>query len=202
MHAATVDLATTEAHRARVLVVGPSGAGKTTLATRLLLDGADVQGDESVLVRRGESLAVPRALHLKPGAARVLPELAAVIPELPVVGEVTVLDPARVGRPVNLRLAPVEHVVVLADGRSGDVTCTPHRRRCGARGAAHPARSRSPRRRAAHGVEECFRRRDGVGARPPAHSRSARRDGRGFARRDRVVSRRLASGTERTGRHG
>ncbi len=136
VHAATVDLATTEGRRARVLVVGPSGAGKTTLATRLLLDGADVQGDESVLVRRGESLAVPRALHLKPGAARVLPELAAVIPELPVIGDVTVLDPARVGRPVTLRIAPVEHVVVLAGppietgahepaGVRSDVTCTP-----------------------------------------------------------------------------
>jgi hypothetical protein len=132
VHAATVDLATVEGDRVRVLVVGPSGAGKTTLATRLLFDGADVQGDESVLVRRGESLAVPRALHLKPGAAAALPELDAVLPELPVVGEVAVLDPARVARPVTLRVAPVEHVVVLA-GRPGhtasdpteDVTCTP-----------------------------------------------------------------------------
>jgi hypothetical protein len=132
VHAATVDLATVDGERVRVLVVGPSGAGKTTLATRLLFDGADVQGDESVLVRRGESLAVPRALHLKPGASAVLPELGAVLPELPVVGEVTVLDPSRVVRPVTLRVAPVEHVVVLA-GRPGQhathptegVTCTP-----------------------------------------------------------------------------
>jgi hypothetical protein len=128
VHAATVDLATTAGRRSRVLVVGPSGAGKTTLATRLLLDGADVQGDESVLVRRGESLAVPRALHLKPGAARVLPELAAVLPELPLIGDVSVLDPARVGRPVTLRIAPIEHVVVLAGsphGLADDATCTP-----------------------------------------------------------------------------
>ena len=132
VHAATIDLATTEGRRTRVLVVGPSGAGKTTLATRLLLDGADVQGDESVLVRRGESLAVPRALHLKPGATAVLPELAAVLPELPVIGEVTVLDPARVGRPVTLRIAPVEHVVVLVGPphetgahEPADVSCTP-----------------------------------------------------------------------------
>jgi hypothetical protein len=122
VHAATVDL-----DGVRVLVVGPSGAGKTTLATRLLLDGADVQGDESVLVRRGESLAVPRALHLKPGTDRVLPELAAVLPSLPVVNEVTVLDPAHLDRPAELRLAPVGHVVLLTrrEADAEPVTCTP-----------------------------------------------------------------------------
>jgi HPr kinase/phosphorylase len=121
VHAATVDL-----DGVRVLVVGPSGTGKSTLATRLLLDGADVQGDESVLVRRDASLAVPRALHLKPGAERVLPELASVLPTLPAVGDVTVLDPARLGRPTTLRPAPVGHVVLLAGlARPGPVTCTP-----------------------------------------------------------------------------
>jgi hypothetical protein len=122
VHAATVDL-----DGVRVLVVGPSGAGKTTLATRLLLDGADVQGDESVLVRRGESLAVPRALHLKPGAAALLPDVADALAAAPVVGEVTVIDPARLGRPVSLRLAPVAHVVLLAGApeRRDGVTCTP-----------------------------------------------------------------------------
>ena len=123
VHAATVDL-----DGVRVLVVGPSGAGKSTLASRLLLDGADVQGDESVLVRRGESLAVPRALHLKPGTDHVLPELASVLPSLPVVNQVTVLDPARFGRPVDLRVAPVAHVVLLAERSSQPdavITCTP-----------------------------------------------------------------------------
>jgi len=124
VHAATVDL-----HGVRVLVVGHSGAGKSTLATQLLLEGADVQGDESVLVRRGESLAVPRALHLKPGADRVLPDLGDVLPTLPVVGDVTILDPARIGRPLVLTLAPVEHVVLLAGPGAGTVVdapvCTP-----------------------------------------------------------------------------
>jgi len=118
LHAATVDL-----DDSRVLIVGPSGAGKTTLAVRLLLDGADVQGDESVLVRRGVTLAVPRALHLKPGAARWLPELLDVVPTLPVVGDVTVLDPARLGRPLVLREASVDHVVLLGGPDPDGVDC-------------------------------------------------------------------------------
>ena len=123
VHAATVDLDGT-----RVLVVGPSGSGKTTLAARLLLDGADVQGDESVLVRRDASLAVPRALHLKSGYAQLLPELAELGPTLPTVRDVTVLDPIRLGRAWRLREAPVDHVVLLADpvgeGGKESVRCT------------------------------------------------------------------------------
>jgi hypothetical protein len=42
-----------------------------------------------------------------------------------VVGDVTVLDPVRLGRPVALRLAPVRHVVLLAHHGADAVRCTP-----------------------------------------------------------------------------
>lgn len=120
LHGALVDL-----DGARVLVTGPSGAGKTTFSTRLLLDGADVQGDESVLLRDGESVAVPRPLFLEPGIAGPVPDLADLLPNLPRLGEVAVLDPAaQLGAAWELRIAPIDHVVVLDPG-AGSVTCEP-----------------------------------------------------------------------------
>lgn len=118
LHGALVDLG-----GKRVLIVGPSGAGKSTLALRLLLDGAALQGDESVLLRAGESVAVARPLHLKAGADLVVPELADLGPHLPAIDDVLVADPGRLGYPWRLTVAPVDHIVMLtADGTAG---CTP-----------------------------------------------------------------------------
>jgi hypothetical protein len=103
-----------------VLVAGPSGAGKTTLAVRLLYDGEAVQGDESVLVHRtGVSLAVPRAFHLKEGATDLVPELRT-LPALPRVEDVAVLDPNLVRSPWELAESPVDHVVLLERGAPVD----------------------------------------------------------------------------------
>jgi len=120
VHAATVDL-----DGSRVLLVGPAGVGKTTLALRLLYDGADVQGDESVLLRAdGTSLAVPRAFHVKAGTDAFVPELRE-LGELPRVEDVTVVDPHLARAPWVLTDAAIDHVVLLARGDAGQATNEP-----------------------------------------------------------------------------
>jgi hypothetical protein len=59
----------------RFLVVGDSGAGKTTLMVRLLFEGFKVDGDELVLIRGGESFPFPRRFHVKENSLPLLPQL-------------------------------------------------------------------------------------------------------------------------------
>lgn len=70
LHAAVVDF-----EERRVLFVGPSGVGKTTLACALVLAGVDVPADEGVLVRAGMSIPIGRPFHLKPDCEPAVPGL-------------------------------------------------------------------------------------------------------------------------------
>ncbi len=63
----------------RVLLVGPKGGGKTTLALRLLLEGFEVEGDEHVFVTDEGLIARPRGLRVKPGTASIVPGLDRVL---------------------------------------------------------------------------------------------------------------------------
>jgi hypothetical protein len=105
----------------RVLVAGPKGAGKTTLALRLLFDGHAVEGDERVYLRDGDAVALPRRFHCKPGIGSVIPELGALLPTLPTTTAwvdgapqtITAFDPTEAGLPWALRRAPVDACVLL-----------------------------------------------------------------------------------------
>jgi hypothetical protein len=106
----------------RVLAVGPSGIGKTTLASRLLFDGARVHGDESVVVRNGRALAVARPFHVKPGIDDHVPELRPFWSSLPCLeGDppIRAFDPSTAGFSWTIDDGPVHHVVLLEreDGR-------------------------------------------------------------------------------------
>lgn len=63
----------------RVLLVGPKGGGKTTLALCLLQDGYEVEGDEHVFVTPEGLIARPRGLRVKESAAPIVPGLPKVL---------------------------------------------------------------------------------------------------------------------------
>ncbi len=124
LHGAVVDLvarrATSDAVGAgapvRLLLVAPSGTGKTTLACRLLLDGQAAPADESTLVRDGVALPVARRFHLKPGLEAVVPDLAPFTADLPSLadGSVRAFDPGGAGFRWVVDGHPVDHVVLVS----------------------------------------------------------------------------------------
>jgi hypothetical protein len=104
----------------RVLVVGRSGAGKTTTALALLVAGARVDGDECVLLSGGRVVAVPRRFLVKQGTADLVPGAAALLEAAVVLGDrdppVPIVDPRAGGRPWRTSIEPVDDVVLLERG--------------------------------------------------------------------------------------
>ncbi len=60
------------------MVTGDRGAGKTTLLLKLMLDGAEMHCDETVLLRDGLLQTFPRKFYIKTGTLACLPRVAAV----------------------------------------------------------------------------------------------------------------------------
>ncbi len=110
----------------RTLILGDKGAGKTTLATRLLYSGHAVEGDELVLMRNGQAVALPRSFHLKPGAASQIPELAGRIEQLPKMYTsdigISALDPSQMGFDWSITVAPVDRVIWIRSNHGGQTT--------------------------------------------------------------------------------
>ncbi|PYM15009.1 MAG: hypothetical protein DMD81_16260 [Candidatus Rokuibacteriota bacterium] len=127
----------------RFLVVGHTRAGKTTLMTRLLVDGFSVEGDEMVLVRDGSVIAYPRRFGIRRRTLSLVPQVAALVPHLspptdadePDGYQILALDPSQLGLPWRIESGPVD--VVFLDGavESGK----PRPRRVGSRRLRHRA---------------------------------------------------------------
>lgn len=119
LHAGLVSIA-----GCRMILMGDKGAGKTTLVSRLMLAGHEVEGDEAVLVRAGLVTAMPRRLHLKEGTCPLLPELADILDALPGChGEgqwVRALDPCEAGFNWHIDAGPVDAIIWLTPNHGGE----------------------------------------------------------------------------------
>ena len=113
----------------RFLVVGHGRAGKTTLMTRLLVDGFSVEGDEMVLVRNGCVVAYPRRFGIRRRTLDLVPQVGVLAPHLsgalaanePDGYQILALDPSQLGLPWRIGSGPAE-VLLLLDGRHAGPT--------------------------------------------------------------------------------
>lgn len=99
------------------LLVGEKFAGKTTLATHLLLEGFDIVGDELVLLRRGIAVTFPRRFYLRYPAISLLPGLddtrGAPFVNSEIQGRLLAIDPQSLGKKWCIREAPVQSVFFI-----------------------------------------------------------------------------------------
>jgi hypothetical protein len=108
--------------RRRLALTGSSGSGKTTLAAATLMEGGEVESDESFLTRDGHVIAVPRRWHVRPATLDLLPE-ASWLNGAPVLDgdpPLRLVDPSEHGFNWPLPNGPVDAVVVLSGGGAGE----------------------------------------------------------------------------------
>jgi len=108
----------------RLMMLGNSGVGKSTLSLRLMLAGHEVEGDELALERCGVVVALPRAFHVKEGIERHVPELASLFDSLPrmIEGNVRALEPSRLGLAWSAKLGAVDDVIWIDHNHGAETT--------------------------------------------------------------------------------
>jgi hypothetical protein len=111
-------------HGCRFLLMGESGAGKTTLITRLAREGALVEGDELVVLHEDRAVAVPRRFRIKDHGLSQLPWLAAAAERMPVFenldgSRVYAFAPSEAGYPWHIRDASIDAVIFLEPNHGG-----------------------------------------------------------------------------------
>jgi hypothetical protein len=102
----------------RILVAGSKGSGKTTLLLKLLTEGAEVHGDENVLLRGEETIPLPRKFHLREGTLELIEELRTAVAHLrrylpSFAPPLYFFDPTVVGMPWRATAATAAAIVFL-----------------------------------------------------------------------------------------
>ena len=124
LHAAAIAAPTADGPQL-VLLVGRSGAGKTTASLALHGEGWQLLTDDAAFVADGPTVwGLPRPLKVHRNTLALLPELTA-LTEGPPVGEEFPLPYEKVAGEVVGKALPVAAVVVLGDRSAGDHVLTP-----------------------------------------------------------------------------
>jgi serine kinase of HPr protein (carbohydrate metabolism regulator) len=108
----------------RILIAGSKGAGKTTLALRLVRSGYDLEGDEHVFVEEDGVIARPRACRVKATSVPLLPEISEAILSAPTYADVRGsrifnVVPAAIGGLWRIEKGEVDCVIVLQPNHGG-----------------------------------------------------------------------------------
>jgi hypothetical protein len=108
----------------RFVLIGESGAGKTTLIIRLASEGALVEGDELVVLHEKGVVAVPRRFRIKDHGLALLPSIAATSDRMPVLdsgdgSRIYAFAPSESGHSWHIRDAPVDAVIFLEPNHGG-----------------------------------------------------------------------------------
>jgi hypothetical protein len=108
----------------RFLLIGDSGAGKTTLVIRLAREGAEVEVDELALLLPEGVVGLPRRFHVKEEGLATLPWVAAQVAKMPrwENGDGSVVygfAPSEWGHPWHIRHAPLDAVFFLEPNHGG-----------------------------------------------------------------------------------
>jgi hypothetical protein len=108
----------------RLLLAGTKGAGKSTLALRLIRAGYEIEGDEHVLIEGSTMVARPRACRVKEAALAHLADMADVIVAAPFYRDnlndrIFNVDPRALGSSWRIEAGEVSHVIALRPNHGG-----------------------------------------------------------------------------------
>jgi hypothetical protein len=125
LHAACLRLG-----RRRLLIAGTKGAGKTTLALRMIEAGYRIEGDEQVFLDKAGVIARPRGCRVKAAGVHHFGDMAAIIASAPSYtlegyGTTFNVDPRLLGSTWRIEHGPVDLVVVLEPNHGGQSAMQP-----------------------------------------------------------------------------